>query len=110
MELIRKEDKSALVFGASGVSGWGVVNELLRSLPEGLWKKIHALTNRPLTREDALWPNDSMLNVVSGIDLLQESEEDLERTLKDKVEGIECVTHVYYCGKHNKRCLMIYEY
>jgi hypothetical protein len=91
--------KSALIFGASGVTGWAFVNEILHDYPkEGTWKKVHALTNRPLKQSDSLWPNDDRLNIVSGIDLLKGSQENLETALSI-IEGIEEVTHVYYLGK-----------
>lgn len=89
--------KSALVFGASGVTGWSFVNEILHDYPsEGVWDKVHALTNRPLSQEASAWPNDPRLNIVSGIDLLKGSQEDLEQELKSKVESVDKVTHVYY--------------
>lgn len=91
--------KIALVFGASGVTGWSLVNEILADHPrKGIWDKVHALTNRPLSLKDSHWPNDPRLNIVSGIDLLTGSQEDLEKELTTKVEGIEKVTHVYYLG------------
>jgi len=91
--------KSALVFGASGVSGWAFVNEILHDYPKkGTWKKVHALTNRPLKHSDSLWPDDERLNMVSGIDLLKGSQEDLEGALSS-VDGIKNVTHVFYLGR-----------
>lgn len=88
--------KSALIFGASGVTGWAFVNEMLNDYPKKrVWGKVHALTNRPLKQEDSLWPNDPRLNIVSGIDLLSNQEE-LEKTMKDKIKDIDKVTHVYY--------------
>jgi hypothetical protein len=93
--------KSALVFGASGVSGWAFVNELLHDYPRpGIWKRIIALTNRPLSLTYSLWPSDNRLNLVSGIDLLDRSQEELTLSLK-KIHGIEEVTHVYYLGKRS---------
>lgn len=93
--------KVALVFGASGVTGWSVVNEILTNYPKkGIWDKVYALTNRPLSQKDSRWPDDPRLKIVSGVDLLKGSQEDLEKELRDKVEGIEAVTHVYYLGKH----------
>jgi hypothetical protein len=92
--------KSALIFGASGVTGWSFVNEILNNYPEkGIWDKVHALTNRPLGQKDSHWPNDPRLNIVSGIDLLKGSQQDLEKELKTKVQGIDEVTHVYYLGE-----------
>ena len=92
--------KSALIFGASGVTGWAFVNEILHDYPEdGIWTKVHALTNRPLSQKDSLWPADPRLNIVSGIDLLEGNQEDLESTIKTKITGIEGVTHMYYLGR-----------
>lgn len=89
--------KTALVFGASGVTGWSFVNEILGDYPEkGIWDGVIALTNRPLKQEDALWPKDSRLQIVSGIDLLSGSQEDLENTIAGNVQGVENVTHVFY--------------
>lgn len=106
MGSIGKQNRCALVFGASGVSGWAFVNELLHDYPEkGSWAQVHALVNRPLKREDALWPDDSRLHIVSGVDILKATQEELERILEDKVQGIERVTHVYYLGMLNQSIL-----
>lgn len=92
--------KKALVFGASGVTGWSFVNEILNDYPEkGVWDGVVAMTNRPLKREDSLWPVDDRLQIVSGVDLLKGSQDDLESALKQKVQHIESITHVYYLGK-----------
>jgi len=91
--------KSALIFGASGVTGWAFVNEILNDYPKkGVWKNVYALTNRPLSREDSEWPSDPRLNIVSGIDLLEGGQSDLERELENGIEGLGEVTHVYYLG------------
>jgi nucleoside-diphosphate-sugar epimerase len=93
-------DRRALIFGASGVTGWSFVNELLHDYPQpGIWDGVVAITNRPLKQEDSLWPADPRLQIVSGVDLLKGSQEDLEAALKEKVKGIEKITHVYYLGK-----------
>jgi hypothetical protein len=89
--------KSALVFGASGVTGWSFINEILNDYPKkNTWKRAHALTNRPLSQEQSQWPRDARLNIVSGIDLLANSQEELEKELKTKVPDITEVTHMYY--------------
>ncbi|KAI1402655.1 hypothetical protein F4819DRAFT_485304 [Hypoxylon fuscum] len=88
---------AALVFGATGISGWAFVNEILNQYPsQGTWDKVHALANRPISRETLLWPDDARLNLVSGIDLLGSTQEELEAGLKDMIPGIEKVTHVFY--------------
>lgn len=90
---------AALVFGATGISGWAFVNEILNQYPsQGTWDKVHALANRPISRETLLWPDDARLNLVSGIDLLGSTQEELEAGLKDMIPGIEKVTHVFYLG------------
>lgn len=92
--------KSALIFGASGVTGWSFVNEILHDYPKkGVWSQVHALTNRPLSLKDSYWPDDSRLNIVSGIDLLKGNQDELEAEIKQKVKDVEKVTHVYYLGK-----------
>lgn len=92
--------KSALVFGASGVTGWGFVNEILHDYPQkGVWTKVHAITNRPLSQESSFWPDNPRLNIASGIDLLRGAQEDLEKEMLAKIDGIKEVTHVYYLGK-----------
>ncbi|OHE91117.1 SirQ [Colletotrichum orchidophilum] len=89
--------KSAIVFGASGVSGWAFVNQLLNDYPsQGTWGQVHALFNRPLSREKLVWPNTERLSIVSGVDLLGSSQEELTATLKSQVPGIEKVTHAYF--------------
>lgn len=93
----------ALVFGASGILGWAVVNEILNDYPEeGVYSKVTALTNRPLTLEDALWPKPDgqtpELNIVSGIDLTKGTMEDVKAVLKDRVPDIDTVTQVHYFG------------
>lgn len=91
--------KTAVVFGASGVSGWSLVNEILHDYPaKGTWDEVYALTNRPLSKEASFWPDDARLNIVSGIDLLKGSQEDLEAELKQKLQHVDRVTHVYYLG------------
>jgi nucleoside-diphosphate-sugar epimerase len=92
--------KTALVFGASGVTGWAFVNELLNDYPaKGIWDSVYALTNRPLTAKAAMWPDDPRLHLVSGVDLLEGNQQDLESKLKSQVQGIKEVTHVYYLGQ-----------
>jgi hypothetical protein len=89
----------ALVYGASGISGWAIVNAILNGYPsKDTFSKVSALVNRPLTREMALWPDDPRLQIVSGIDLLKGSQKELDETIKERVPGVENVTQVYfYC-------------
>ena len=93
----------ALVYGASGILGWAVVNEILNQYPvKGTFSKVTAITNRPLTLKESLWPetkdDEPILSIVSGIDLTKGTTEDLESILTEVVPDIATVTHVYYFG------------
>lgn len=93
------EGKVAIVFGASGVSGWAFVNEVLSDYPKkAVWDGVLALTNRPLTVEEAMWPRDDRLSITSGINLLNDSQEDIQKALGN-IAGIGKVTHLIYLGK-----------
>lgn len=94
------KQKHAIIFGSSGVSGWALVNELLLDYPQqGVWSKVTALTNRPLSLETSQWPADPRLAIVSGIDLLKGSQDELEQAMKTRIPDVETVTHVYYMGE-----------
>lgn len=93
------DGKVALVFGASGVTGWAFVNEILNDYPrKGIWKSVLALTNRPLDTTQAMWPKDDRVAITSGLNLLEGSQQDVEAKLA-RVAGIEEVTHVFYLGQ-----------
>ncbi|KAF8201172.1 hypothetical protein K438DRAFT_1905741 [Mycena galopus ATCC 62051] len=79
----------ALVFGASGISGWAMTNTLLDGYPTPeLFSKVSALTNRLFPPEVAQWPPSDKLQAISGVDLLQQG--------GHKVTDVESVTHVYF--------------
>jgi hypothetical protein len=91
--------KTALVFGALGVSGWASVNEILNDYPQKyVWSGVHALTNRSLDPQVALRPKDGKLTVTSGTNLLEGSQKDVESRLA-AVLGIEKVINVVYVGR-----------
>ncbi|KAG9185196.1 hypothetical protein G6011_07740 [Alternaria panax] len=87
----------ALIYGASGISGWAIVNAILNGYPsKDAFSRVTAMVNRPLTREMALWPDDPRLQIVSGVDLVKGTQEDLEKQIKEKVKDVETVTQVYF--------------
>ncbi|GAW26860.1 putative sirq protein [Rosellinia necatrix] len=95
--------RHAIVFGASGLIGWAVVDQLLRSYPEaGAFSKITAVTNRRVQFAESHWPepgaNRPELHLVSGIDLRRGGGGALARSLDRAVEDIHTVTHVFYLG------------
>lgn len=91
----------ALIYGASGISGWAIVNAILNSYPsKEAFSRVTAMVNRPLTREMALWPDDPRLQIVSGVDLVKGSQEELEKQIKDKVTDVETVSQVFFYCEH----------
>ncbi|PPJ53255.1 hypothetical protein CBER1_11841 [Cercospora berteroae] len=84
--------KHALIFGASGIQGWAVTNQLLNGYPDpAAFEKITALTHRSI-QGHTLWPENSKLQLVSGIDLQRD---DLEQQLA-AVSDIATVTTVFF--------------
>jgi hypothetical protein len=90
----------ALIFGASGITGWAIANQILEGYPTPeTFSKVTALTNRPLKPEATLWPQSEKLQLVSGLDLNNPAgQKALEEELKKAVKGIETVSHVFFFG------------
>lgn len=90
-------DLVALVFGASGVSGWGLVHELTNWASPTPFSKIILLTCQPTSIQELRFPDDERISIHSGIDLSQ-SEDQVSHGLK-QVPAIGTVTHVFYNGQ-----------
>ena len=92
----------AVVFGAAGLLGWSVINELLSD--ESSFSQVTAVVNRPVSEEQLCLPksaNRPSLQIVSGINLLAGSGTDLANALRDaNVTGI---THAFYFGRATRR-------
>jgi translation initiation factor 1 (eIF-1/SUI1) len=74
-----------------------VVNELLsESTDAQQFDRVTALTMRPLDAQSAGWRASDKLTIVSGIDLTRGTGDELAKALKEKVEGIGSVTHVFF--------------
>ena len=86
---------TALVFGASGITGHATLKTLLTYPTPTTFARIIGLTNRPLTTADSHLDADQRVELYSGIDLL-----DREKSLLQlqHVPGIQQVTHVYYAS------------
>ncbi|KAF9869376.1 sirq protein [Colletotrichum karsti] len=93
-------ERHALIYGASGITGWSITNAILGGYPtESTFTSVTALTNRPLAKEAAQWPRTEtpQLHVASGIDILtSRGQEGLEADLRDKVKNISQISHVYF--------------
>lgn len=90
----------ALIFGASGISGWAILQECLIYPTKTTFSRVIGLTNRPLDAKDALMPSDdkrwelhSCFDLTKGVD-----------TVAEKLKGIkdiEGITHVYFASYVN---------
>lgn len=99
-----ENSKHAIVYGASGLIGWALVDQLLSPYPQsGTFSKVTAVTNRPLDLERSCWPkSDSSrpgLQLVSGINLQDGDGGSLAGSLKESVEHVDTVTHIFYLGE-----------
>lgn len=93
----------AVVIGASGLIGWGIVNELLsqNSIAAGSFGRVTAIVNRPINRDDVFWPGEHpsqpKLLTVDGVNLMDD-EEKVTAMLKEKIPDANTITHVFYFG------------
>lgn len=95
-------DSHAIVFGAAGLLGWATLNQLLAGYPSFKpFSRVTAVLNRPVSEPDLhlpAGPNRPPLEIVSEINLLQGSSDELATQLREKVINVETITHVFYFG------------
>lgn len=96
-------DKVALVFGASGISGWAVTRSLLEYPTRSTFSRVIGLTHRPQTRVQLGLPDDPRLEVYSGINL-RGSLDEVMTQMRETIPQLDQVTHVYYLGKTSVIC------
>jgi hypothetical protein len=98
MSIQEKSDTplTALVFGATGVSGWGLCKQLAEYRTPGTFGKIILLSLQPTSIQEAYLPTDEKITLHNGIDL----NKPLDNITQDlaQVPGITEVTHVFYNG------------
>ncbi|GFF46538.1 hypothetical protein IFM51744_06346 [Aspergillus udagawae] len=91
--LIVQDSNHAIVFGAAGLLRWSTVNQLLSGYPTSRsFSRVSAVLNRSVPEAELHGPSPGpdrpQLRIVSGIDLLQGTGDDLAKQLKDKVNGV----------------------
>ncbi|UKZ68190.1 uncharacterized protein TrAtP1_009225 [Trichoderma atroviride] len=89
-------NRTALVFGASGITGWAILREALKYPTPSTFHKIIGLTNRPLDRSKSFLPEDHRLVIVPGVDLTA-AVDDVAAKLAG-IDGIKDVTDVYFAA------------
>lgn len=114
MQKMDKSSNHAIVYGASGIIGWAIVDQLLSAYPQaGSFSKVTAVTNRPLNVSESHWPEPDNshrpdLQLVSNIDLRRGDGGSLPNSLKQVVNDVESVTHVYYLGESCPIAVLLY--
>lgn len=83
-----------LVFGASGISGLGVVQEALQYPTPSTFSSIIGITNRPLTTADAQIPSDNRVAFYSGFDLTQGTDSIVSKL--EAIPNISQTTHIAF--------------
>ncbi|KAL6864635.1 hypothetical protein J3F83DRAFT_147094 [Trichoderma novae-zelandiae] len=90
------ENRTALVFGASGITGWAILREALKYPTATTFNHVIGLTNRPLDQTKSFLPDDSRLTLAHGVDLTA-SVDDVVAKLAG-IDGIKDVTDVYFAA------------
>ncbi|EXF82147.1 hypothetical protein CFIO01_00661 [Colletotrichum fioriniae PJ7] len=91
----------ALVFGASGISGWAVTNNLFSYPTPSTFSRVIGLTNRPMDLSGSQLPkNDSRLEIYSSTNL-REDIQTVKEQMRSKIPNLQDITHVYYCAYSN---------
>ncbi|KAH8892855.1 hypothetical protein GQ53DRAFT_793696 [Thozetella sp. PMI_491] len=88
--------RTALVFGATGVTGWAVLREALRYPSGSAFDQIIGASNRPVDISQLYLPKTHRLSFASGIDLTKSFDEVV--AVLRTVEGISNVTDVYFAA------------
>ena len=87
----------ALIYGASGISGWSLLNQTRIYPTPTTFSRITGTNSRPFSLEKAQIPQDERIKIASGIDLTKSADQ-VAAALKEKVEHISTVTHVFFTG------------
>ncbi len=87
-------NRTALVFGASGITGWAVVREALSYPSDTTFQRVIALFNRPMDPSRLFLPKNDKATFAHGIDLTK-TVDDVAAVLSS-IDGIQDVTDVYF--------------
>ncbi|KAJ6083450.1 hypothetical protein N7467_007585 [Penicillium canescens] len=92
--------KVALVFGASGISGWAVAKNLLSYPTATTFDRVIGLTYRPRTIAESGLPQDPRLELYSAVDLRTDLD-NVKKQMQERIPGLDQVTHMYYLAYSN---------
>jgi hypothetical protein len=94
------ESGSAIVFGATGVTGWALCKALLSHKQPGdsqskTFSTVIGVCEQPIEGVN-MFIEERNFQLIDGVNL-REGEDEVTNNLKD-VKGIEHVSHVFYVG------------
>lgn len=95
MSMEQPEGLQAIVFGASGVTGYPLLKNLLSYPTPTSFSRVIGLTNRQLSKEVAHLPEDGRIELFSGLDLTNREQVLFQL---QHIPGIQGVTHAYYAA------------
>ncbi|KAK1985273.1 hypothetical protein LZ30DRAFT_810358 [Colletotrichum cereale] len=87
----------ALILGASGISGWSLMNQACTYPTPTTFRRITGTANRPLPLDEAHLPVDSRLHIASGIDFTK-SVDEVAASLRRSIPDAETISHVFYAA------------
>ena len=95
-----QEGLHALVIGASGISGWALMNACLTYPTTHTFSRVIGLTHRPLDPKDALLPMEEpkRWELHSGFDLSRGVNSVKEKL--GQIGGLEEITHVFFACRY----------
>jgi hypothetical protein len=85
----------APILGASGISGWALLNQIHISPAPTTFDRTIGTTNRRYSLDDFQIPRNPLIRLVSGVYFSKSVDEVIE-LLQEKVEGVEIVSLVYF--------------
>ncbi|KAH7317445.1 hypothetical protein BKA65DRAFT_515929 [Rhexocercosporidium sp. MPI-PUGE-AT-0058] len=85
----------ALILGASGISGWSILNQIQEYPTKTTFSRITGTTNRPFSLQQARISPDPRINLVSGIDFTK-SVPEVVKLLREKLPDVDTVSHVFF--------------
>lgn len=94
MTPVTPKTRTALVFGASGITGWAILNEAVSYPSRDTFSRIIGLTNQPTSSNELYLPTDERIILASGVNLM--SDVDIVAEQLKKIAGIENVTDVFF--------------
>lgn len=90
-------ERVALVFGASGITGWAILREASHPTNTS-FRRIVGLSNRPIDPSQLLLLDSTRITLASGVDL--NAGVDQVTAGLSGIDGIEHVTDVFFAGRY----------